>query len=50
MYHTLNMGIGMTLIVSRGSEKSIMARLSSQKQKSWVIGEITAGRKLVEIV
>lgn len=49
MYHTLNMGIG-TVIISRKAEAdNIMNRLMRQGLKSWVIGEIVKGRKLVWI-
>lgn len=47
MYHTLNMGIGMVLIVDPASVKSVMSHLSV---KSWVIGEVVRGSKKVEIL
>jgi len=47
MYHTLNMGIGMILIVDPKSAKFVMSHLSV---KSWVIGEVVKGRKEVEII
>ena len=50
MYHTLNMGIGMVLIVAPESADSIIAKLKEQKLKSWVIGEATKGKRQVEIV
>jgi phosphoribosylformylglycinamidine cyclo-ligase len=50
MYHTLNMGIGMVLIVASASVNSISAKLKEQKLKSWVIGEVINGNKQVHIV
>ena len=50
MYHTLNMGIGMVLIVASASVNSIIAKLQEQKLKSWVIGEVINGNKQVHIV
>jgi phosphoribosylformylglycinamidine cyclo-ligase len=49
MYHTLNMGIGMVLIVAPQVVKSITARLAAQDLRSWVIGAVASGRKEVEI-
>jgi len=50
MYHTLNMGIGMVLIVEKNSANSIIAKLKNQKLKSWIIGEVVKGKRQVEIV
>jgi phosphoribosylformylglycinamidine cyclo-ligase len=50
MYHTLNMGIGMVLIVSPQSVKYIIAKLAAGKQKSWIIGEVVKGKRGVEII
>jgi len=50
MYHTMNMGIGMVLIVTPESVNSIIAKLKEQKLRSWVIGEAVKGNKKVEIV
>ncbi|MFH0855913.1 MAG: phosphoribosylformylglycinamidine cyclo-ligase [Candidatus Omnitrophota bacterium] len=49
MYHTLNMGIGMVLVVRPNSANSIIAKLKAQKLKSWVIGKVVRGSKKVEI-
>jgi len=49
MYHTLNMGIGMVLIVKRSSAREIVAKLAGLKQKAWIIGEVVKGRREVEI-
>jgi len=50
MYHTLNMGIGMVLIVTPARAKSVILKLKSQKLKSWIIGEVVKGSKKVRIV
>jgi phosphoribosylformylglycinamidine cyclo-ligase len=50
MYHTLNMGIGMVLIVKPESANSIILKLQSQRLKSWIIGEAINGNKQVRIV
>jgi phosphoribosylformylglycinamidine cyclo-ligase len=50
MYHTLNMGIGMVLIVSPASANSIISKLKNQRLKSWIIGEVINGNKQVHIV
>jgi phosphoribosylformylglycinamidine cyclo-ligase len=49
MYHTLNMGIGMVLIVERGAAGNIMTKLAGLKQKAWSIGEVVKGDRSVEI-
>ena len=50
MYHTLNMGIGLVLIVERNSAEAIMKKLSELKLESWVIGRAIKGNKSVEII
>lgn len=50
MYHTLNMGIGMVLVVSPSAAAMVVRELIAMKIKSWVIGEIVRGRGNVEIV
>jgi phosphoribosylformylglycinamidine cyclo-ligase len=50
IYHTLNMGIGMVLIVKPDSANNIIANLSKFKLKSWVIGEVVKGKRQVEII
>ena len=50
MYHTFNMGVGMVLIVEPQAVNNIIAQLAKLNLKSWVIGEITKGKKQVEIL
>ena len=51
MFGTFNMGIGMTLVLP--AKEALSAKkyfLKKHKLKSWVIGEITWGKRRVEIV
>ncbi len=50
MYHTLNMGIGMVLVVEAQLASAIIKKLSELKLKSWVIGQAIKGSKKVEIL
>ena len=50
MYHTLNMGIGMVLIVEPSLARSLIRELGASRIKAWVIGEVIKGNKRVEIV
>ena len=50
MYHTLNMGIGLVLIVEQDAASAIIKRLAELKLKSWLIGKAVKGNKGVEIV
>ncbi len=50
MYHTLNMGIGMVLIVGPESAKTVISKLAGFRLKSWVIGEVIKGKKEVQII
>jgi phosphoribosylformylglycinamidine cyclo-ligase len=50
MYHTLNMGIGMVLIVEAQASSAVIKKLSALKLKSWVIGQAVQGNKKVEII
>jgi phosphoribosylformylglycinamidine cyclo-ligase len=50
MYHTLNMGIGLVLIVRQEASLAIIKRLAELKLRSWVIGQAVKGNKEVEIV
>ncbi|MCX5700664.1 MAG: phosphoribosylformylglycinamidine cyclo-ligase [Candidatus Omnitrophica bacterium] len=50
IFHTLNMGIGMVLIVEASSAVKLISRLAAFKLKSWVIGKTIKGNKQVHIV
>jgi len=50
MYHTLNMGIGLVLIVQKEAAAGIMKKLAELKLKSWIIGAAQKGNKKVYIV
>jgi len=49
MYHTLNMGIGMVLIVEQKAAAIIIKRLTELKLKSWAIGQAVKGAGEVKI-
>ena len=50
MYHTLNMGIGLVLIVQKEEARRILKKLAELKLKSWIIGAAVKGNKKVEII
>ena len=50
MYHTFNMGVGMVLVVEDKSLDKVVSGLAEQGLKSWVIGEVTKGKRKAEIV
>jgi phosphoribosylformylglycinamidine cyclo-ligase len=41
MFRTLNMGIGMVLVVTRRSAPGVLERLERLEQKAWIIGEVS---------
>ncbi len=47
MYRTLNMGIGMVLVVSKIEAKKVMTFLKRKKEPAFIIGEIQSGKKKV---
>jgi len=49
MYHTLNMGIGMVLIVSKGDVDRAQSILKSNGVRSFVIGRVVKGKREVVI-
>jgi len=50
MYHTLNMGIGLVLVVQKEKAGGIIEELSRLKLKAWIIGQVVKGNKEVRIV
>lgn len=50
MYHTLNMGIGMVLVVERSNAKGVIDALACHGLRSWVIGEAVRGKKRVMVL
>jgi phosphoribosylformylglycinamidine cyclo-ligase len=50
MYQTLNMGIGLVLIVQQSAACGIMKKLVELKLKSWIIGKTVKGNKKVEFL
>lgn len=50
MFHTLNMGVGMVLVVKRQSAEFIISRLKKSGLKSWIIGEVVKGNRKMDIV
>jgi len=49
MYHTFNMGIGLVLVVKKDAAAKIIKYLAGRHIKSWLIGEVVKGNRLVEI-
>jgi len=50
MYRTFNMGIGMVLVVKPDNASKLKAVLEKFNLRSWIIGEVTRGKKQVKIV
>ncbi|MDP3731582.1 MAG: phosphoribosylformylglycinamidine cyclo-ligase [Candidatus Omnitrophota bacterium] len=50
MYRTLNMGIGLVLIVKQEAAAAIIKKLGKLKLKSWIIGQAVKGSKKVNII
>ncbi len=50
MYHTLNMGIGLVLLVQKEAAGVIMKKLAELKLKSWAIGVAVKGHQKVNII
>jgi len=49
IFHTLNMGIGMVLIVRKGAEAQVRRKLKGMGLSSWLIGEVIKGKGRVQI-
>ncbi len=50
MYHTLNMGIGMVLIVRVGAAEAVVRKLASLRLKSGIIGTVVKGSRKVQLI
>lgn len=50
MYNTFNMGLGMILAVEADQAEAVCAAIESAGEKAYVVGEILAGEKGVDIV
>jgi phosphoribosylformylglycinamidine cyclo-ligase len=49
IYRTLNMGIGMVMIMPASAAKKVVSGLQRHDIRSWIIGEIASGNKEVVI-
>ena len=49
MYHTLNMGIGMVLVLSKGDVDRAQSVLKANGLRSWAIGRVVRGKREVVI-
>jgi len=43
MYHVFNMGIGLTMIVSKRRAEDLMSAIKLLRHRSWIIGEVREG-------
>ncbi len=50
MYRTLNMGVGMALVVPAGDADRTVALFARRGFKAWVIGEVVRGRREVTLL
>ncbi|TVM00649.1 MAG: phosphoribosylformylglycinamidine cyclo-ligase [Candidatus Brocadia sp. WS118] len=50
MFHVFNMGIGMVLVVSKSDVETVLNDLKHGKEPGIVIGEVTRGDRMVQIV
>lgn len=50
LYQVFNMGIGMTAIVSGSSATAVLKSIKAQGHNAWVIGEVTKGKGVVNVV
>jgi len=50
IFHTLNMGIGMVLIVHKQVATGIITKLKGLNLQSWAIGEVIKGKGKVRII
>ncbi|KJJ83748.1 phosphoribosylaminoimidazole synthetase [Candidatus Omnitrophus magneticus] len=50
LFRTFNMGIGMILVINKKNADKTVKTLLKYKLKSWVIGEVVKGERIVEII
>jgi len=50
LFRTFNMGVGFTLVVRAGDVATVMERLTASGETAWIIGEIMAGERGVQIL
>jgi len=50
LYQVFNMGIGMVVIVAADQADEVARCIRGQKQKAWLIGQVTKGRGVVKLV
>ncbi len=49
MFRTLNMGLGLLIVLAAGGEDAAVAHLEEAGERAWVVGEVAAGVRGVEI-
>jgi phosphoribosylformylglycinamidine cyclo-ligase len=49
LYQVFNMGIGMTIIVSRDNAQAVLRFARMRRHKAWLIGEVVRGRGLARV-
>lgn len=49
MYNTFNMGIGMSIIVSKEEKEKALQILKEQGETAYIIGEVVKGNKEINI-
>jgi len=50
LFRTFNMGVGFTLAVRAGDAATVLERLAAASETAWIIGDIVAGERGVEIM
>lgn len=50
LFRTFNMGVGFTLVVRAGDVAAVLDRLAAAGETAWIIGEIVAGERGVQIL
>jgi phosphoribosylformylglycinamidine cyclo-ligase len=49
LYQVFNMGVGMTVIVSKDKAAAVQRFIATRKQKAWVIGEVVKGSGVARV-